>query len=280
MISSVEIPLVGGSEWSPLGSMSYAPHILPYYVFLSFESPAYVSTGEGLKQIHACECIIQPPDIPRCIVPKEGTAGFTNSWCFFTGQGIEEEIRQLNLPVNEIFRDIDPARTERIFHMLIDEQMDEKPFSDCARVCALELLLLHAASCCADKPEDGEMLSAYGDSIRKLKRRLAENPAEDWNVARMAAYVGISPSRFHAVYKKVTASSPTKDLMLIRVQTAKRLLTNFSLSQKQVAERAGFSNEYYMSRVFHSMTGLTPGEYRLLSASANVTHAENEDTAR
>jgi two-component system response regulator YesN len=48
-----------------------------------------------------------------------------------------------------------------------------------------------------------------------------------------------------------------------RIKIAKSLLTEYSsMKLKDIAEHTGYSNQYYFSRIFKSITNMTPTEYR------------------
>ncbi len=50
--------------------------------------------------------------------------------------------------------------------------------------------------------------------------------------------------------------------MEFRIQRAKALLAETSLSLEEVAERAGFKYVQYMSEVFRQRMGIRPGKFR------------------
>ena len=54
----------------------------------------------------------------------------------------------------------------------------------------------------------------------------------------------------------------TEYLTGIRIETAKRLLSERELSIKQVCVDSGYANPNYFSRIFKKYEGKTPSEYR------------------
>lgn len=56
----------------------------------------------------------------------------------------------------------------------------------------------------------------------------------------------------------------------IRIEAAKKILQTQAISVKQVAERIGYADETYFSKVFKAHTGTTPAKYRKLVAQAAV----------
>ncbi|MBL8992634.1 MAG: helix-turn-helix transcriptional regulator [Spirochaetia bacterium] len=78
----------------------------------------------------------------------------------------------------------------------------------------------------------------------------------------LAELAGLSPSRFHALFQKLTGFPPLEYVMAMRLQRASELLESTSQSVGEIAGRCGFSTLYYFSRCFHSHKKMTQTEYR------------------
>jgi len=77
----------------------------------------------------------------------------------------------------------------------------------------------------------------------------------------IAGEVGISPSHLRALFKKEYGISLVTALNEIRIGHAKNMLKSGAFTLREVAEGCGFQNEYYFSRVFKEITGISPGKY-------------------
>ena len=100
-------------------------------------------------------------------------------------------------------------------------------------------------------------------AITEVRMQILSAPEKKWTLAQMAALVPLSPSRFHAVYKTLFGTTPTRDLIYAKVHCAKTLLqANPELSLKEAAEQLGYNDQYHFIRQFKSVTGKTPGAYR------------------
>ena len=64
------------------------------------------------------------------------------------------------------------------------------------------------------------------------------------------------------VFKKAIGKTIFQWLNDYRISEAKKLLQSNLYTHKQVAEKTGFSNEFYFSKVFKKLTGSTPSEYQ------------------
>lgn len=77
-----------------------------------------------------------------------------------------------------------------------------------------------------------------------------------------AAYVGLSASRFSAVFKERTGHSPLNYFNLLKVRKACGLLDDTQLSVSQISLRLGIEDQYYFSRLFSRIMGMSPRAYR------------------
>lgn len=72
----------------------------------------------------------------------------------------------------------------------------------------------------------------------------------------------ISPSYLSRIFKADMGIGIVDYIHRIRVDAAKLLLTDKSLTIDNVAEKVGFSNRWVLTRVFKKIVGVTPGVYR------------------
>ena len=79
--------------------------------------------------------------------------------------------------------------------------------------------------------------------------------------AELASLAGCSPSHLRFLFRTAYGDTPMRYLNRVRVEKAKRLLADHMLRLDEVAEKCGFRNVYYFSRVFKELTGVSPGQY-------------------
>jgi AraC-like DNA-binding protein len=100
-------------------------------------------------------------------------------------------------------------------------------------------------------------------ACRKIDAELA-NPvtAHHISVTRIAAGLGISAGHLTRSFKRCTGITFERQLMIRRVELAKKMLLEPFNNVSAVAERCGFSYPAYFARVFRQITGCSPSEYR------------------
>lgn len=86
----------------------------------------------------------------------------------------------------------------------------------------------------------------------------------------VAASLCLSYSSFRKTFKEYTGFSPARFINEVRMSKAKELLTNTTLSIKEVAYHVGYNNHDYFFTAFRHMTGQTPAEYRSATQVAKL----------
>jgi prepilin-type N-terminal cleavage/methylation domain-containing protein len=93
-------------------------------------------------------------------------------------------------------------------------------------------------------------------------------------VAALAASVNISASHYFALFKRLTGSAPIDYFIRLRMRRAGQLLEATTLTVKEVAAELGYDDQFYFSRVFKSVHGVAPTEYREKSGDATTSNSD------
>ena len=75
--------------------------------------------------------------------------------------------------------------------------------------------------------------------------------------------VNLHPVYLSRLFKNLKGVSPMEYLTNLRINKAKELiLSDSDLSLKEVAEISGYMDQFYFSRIFKTITGKSPSEYK------------------
>ncbi|MDR1280511.1 MAG: PocR ligand-binding domain-containing protein [Opitutaceae bacterium] len=97
------------------------------------------------------------------------------------------------------------------------------------------------------------------DLVQPLLEQIENNPGATLSIAEAAARIGRSPSSLSQRFRKLTGDSFRRYQIRRKLQEAKQLLETFPhLPVKDVAQRAGFEDPLYFSRVFRKHFGVSP----------------------
>lgn len=98
--------------------------------------------------------------------------------------------------------------------------------------------------------------------LQRVYALIESHLAEAMHVRTLAQSVNLSPFHFARMFKKSTGRSPHAFITQRRMDFAKQLLADESLSLLEVATRAGYQTQAHFTDVFRKQTGVTPGRYR------------------
>lgn len=98
--------------------------------------------------------------------------------------------------------------------------------------------------------------------MKQILREIQDSYTEEITLNSLAEKYNISVSRLSTRMKENLGMSFTKYLTSSRVQRAKELLSDESLSIEQIAEMVGYRDYFYFIRVFKKATGVSPSVYR------------------
>ena len=103
---------------------------------------------------------------------------------------------------------------------------------------------------------------AVSDIVRKVLLLIREKYAQDLSLGQIADEYGVNPSYFSKKFKDETGCNFIDYLTAVRMEQARALLENTALPVAAVSSRVGFREAKYFSRVFSSVMGMKPTEYR------------------
>jgi AraC family transcriptional regulator of arabinose operon len=88
------------------------------------------------------------------------------------------------------------------------------------------------------------------------------NVARSLTLQELSRHAGLSPTRYSALFREQTGSSPVDHHIRLRMQAACHYLDTTALSVKEVAAKLGYDDPYYFSRIFQKILGCSPLAYR------------------
>ncbi len=111
-----------------------------------------------------------------------------------------------------------------------------------------------------------------GDSADSHVRRMVEyidthfmDP--DLSVAKVSEWVHLSPIYTGALFKKSLGKSVVTYIHEVRVEQAKKMLLDDTISVKEVSIRTGYVAPDYFTRLFSKAVGVTPSKYKSIMLS-------------
>jgi LacI family transcriptional regulator len=110
-----------------------------------------------------------------------------------------------------------------------------------------------------------EVLAIEDPHIATALRFIREQACHGVTVADVLKTVPMSRRSFERRFAQVMGHPPKVEILRAQMDRARQLLSESDLPCAQVAEKSGFCNAEYLSRIFKRKTGVTPGDFRLQS---------------
>ncbi len=117
----------------------------------------------------------------------------------------------------------------------------------------------------------------YFDQCVRYKRTLSGEPksyaelaiqiimkhyAEEISLQTVASQINVNSSYLSRIFKQETGENFINFLTKVRIDTAKYYLETRSFKVYEVADKVGYPNTTYFSKIFKKVVGVTPEEYR------------------
>jgi len=98
--------------------------------------------------------------------------------------------------------------------------------------------------------------------LERVRRHIESHLHTRLATTGLARLAGLSPAGFNRAFRRHFATSPARYVTEVRVREAARLLVQGTATLEAIAERTGFPNRAYFSRVFKQVTDESPAAFR------------------
>ena len=248
---------VGGTLRDSTGVHASPMRVLGSYawVYLTSGSGWFQEAGRPRRRVRAGDLLLLFPEIPHAYGPDAG-GRWDEIHAVFDGPVFDLwRARGLLVPEQPV-RSLRPIR--RWF--LRFASVLAPALSPLERVVRLQEVLAQALAS-ADRSRGPSRDTAWAARARAL---LEENPGSELYLSEVARALGMSEETFRKRFVRATGVSPWRYRLTRRTEIACRWLHEGGLSNKEIAARLGFSDEFHFSRCFKRITGRSPTQFRAL----------------
>jgi transcriptional regulator GlxA family with amidase domain len=117
-----------------------------------------------------------------------------------------------------------------------------------------------------------DVRAADPDRFAELTRWMSEHLADDLSVERLAARVSMSPRNFARRFAEALGTPPGKFVQALRIDAARRLLTDGDVPLSTIARKCGFNSLETMRLSFQRHLKVAPQDFRArFQSRASVT---------
>jgi AraC-like DNA-binding protein len=220
-------------------------------IVLNLQGNGYTLIGENSYEYSPGTIICQPPNIPHTKFSQEGFKDVYIQTASFYLAGIAEENGAL------IFQDDAEKSFETLIllaHRTYHEKKNNYKFLVDSLFEAMNQLLVSWQHH-APKEKD----------IDQLKNRLIDsftNP--DFTISQLLAEGPYCDDHLRRRFKQSTGKTPVEYLTHLRIEYAKKLMSENYMLRYSIAEigaMSGYYDSHYFSRIFKKYTGMTPADF-------------------
>lgn len=103
--------------------------------------------------------------------------------------------------------------------------------------------------------------STHSEAVNGFIDYVMINYNQKINVSQFASDCGYTVNHYRKIFKAETGETPLDYLLKVRIEKAKDFLL-YNVPVNKTAERVGFEDPYYFSKVFKKETGVSPKNYK------------------
>lgn len=104
--------------------------------------------------------------------------------------------------------------------------------------------------------------SGEKDPVAQSINFMLESLTKKLKLDEIATETGLSASHYSRLFQNRTGHSPIDYFIQLKIQRACRLLDNSGWMIADVSREMGFDDQFYFSRVFRKVMGMSPADYR------------------
>ena len=98
--------------------------------------------------------------------------------------------------------------------------------------------------------------------VARAIRIIRERACEGLTIESLISELHISRSTFYGRFQSVMGRAPHREILRLKIERVKNLLTQTDMSLEEIAERTCFEHHEYLQVAFKREVGATPGKYR------------------
>jgi two-component system response regulator YesN len=106
----------------------------------------------------------------------------------------------------------------------------------------------------------------FGNEVNSMTRHICETVLEnvdtEISVKIIADKLFLNSSYLSTVYKKNTGSSLVEYITMVKMERAKILIENTSMKNYEIADKLGYKDVEYFSKLFKKYTGICPSKFK------------------
>ena len=228
------------------------------HTFMHFYSKTkiFLDGKEIITEPHACICFEKNTE-KHLVFLEEGF----HDWLTFDGD-LNSLLKKCSLKKNTVYYPKDYKTIVDIIRSLSEYEMKRDSISITLADAKITEVIAHLAYSIYNSKDSLNLPRNITMPLYFLRQSILDNPAIKIDVKLAAKMLNMGKTRFCQLYKQFTKRTFVEDIIYIKIEKAKSLLTQGYLVS-EVAEILGYNDVYYFIHQFKKSTGKTPKQFIL-----------------
>lgn len=181
-------------------------------------------------------------------------------FCFIGGDySVFSDYLSVGKPIHPALRSCSPLTLTELSaipqHFSAEQALD-------THLLLTRILSTYCKTLCNEKDTFSQASGATPGYLDTMHHAILYHSDEPHTLQHFSDRLGISRFQLCREYRSIFGISPMQDLNRVRINNAKKLLINTSLTVQEISSRTGFYDTNNFIRIFKKHTGMTPGKFR------------------
>lgn len=227
-------------------------------VYITRGCGCFESTSSGLQRIAAGDVFVVFPGEWHRYRPDTDT-GWDEYWVEYDGDHARRIMDQRDLSPEKPVLTVGHDDTVLRLFLDLTEAIRQSP-AGFEHIIATQAEQIYARVLATHRCRGRD--AGEAELIRQACIRIMEQWDREIDFGHLASRFGLSLSGFRKKFHRVTGMAPGQYQQQIRMNRACEWLRQSEWTISEIAERVGYENVFYFSRLFKSKTGKSPTGYR------------------
>lgn len=227
------------------------------YILLVIRSDAFIEFEKETIHVKPYSVILIKSGTPHVL--RAASDIYINDWCSFVLADDEKDIFcGSSIPMNQIFCSPNTLFCTKIIRLMENEFIGQSYL----RSNNLSLFFKILLNKYYEIAYDPNLNKPYYTPLTALRNRIYDEPLQEYSVDKLADELHLSKPYFHRLYKQYFGVSPISDILTVKTEYAKRLLSSTNYPISVISEKLGYPNESQFIKQFKKRTGKSPLKFR------------------
>ncbi|NQX61248.1 AraC family transcriptional regulator [Paenibacillus qinlingensis] len=215
-------------------------------VVLKYGTVVYAPSGSGMYVVNTSSIPLQLDRIAFDVIIRSGSPAEKGTYLPYSVQRMFQEPIQLQTPYWAL------QVSQELEDMQVSSQQQDVFKRQILFYTMMNMILQNTGE--ARPPEAHNVIEHAVTLIHKHYR-------DDLTRDQIAEQLGVSPEHFSRLFKKEMGMGFIDYLLQFRMERSRELLQLSRANVQEIAQQVGFQSQYYFSRKFKQMVGVSPSTY-------------------